>query len=549
MSLINKINFKSFQTDNLANDLFTGLVVAVLSIPLSIGYAQVAGLPPQYGLYGSFLPVLFCGLLTSSPRFVFGVDAVSAVMVATMLEENGVPFGSEKALSLVPVITFLSALWILLFWLLKAGNFAKFISRSVLEGCVSGISSIVILSQLPRLWRGEAASGRSLELMHRIWGELPNFHLPSFILGLLTILFVLWGQDRLKISPSAIVMCTAILVSYIFPLENLGIQMLSPIPKGLPPFEGPDLSYLLKMPESMVIETLSLAIVLVSETLVSTREFSRPYKDDIDNQRELFTYSIGNLVSVFWGNSPIGGSIARARRAARRGAKSQWMSISAFFCMGAFLLFGTPLLSHLPVPVLVGLVEASLITMLEFAHAKKLWKWDRFEFYIFMGAFLAEFIGIFEGVVVGVILSFASFTMRSCHQPRNFLGTINGRSGYFDLKREPMAAPLKKTIMYEFQGALFYANADDFEADILGSLKEDTSIVVITGTSSVDFHSAILLKELLINLSDRGIALRMVDPSGNLREQLKAFGLEADILDGMLCPTMEYALGWNLNSI
>ena len=116
---------------NVMQDCMIGVVISLVSVPLSMGYAQVAGLPPQYGLYGSMLSVLAFGLLTTSPRFYFGVDAAPAALTGALLTELGIAYGSDEAVSVMPEITLLTAGWLLLFWMLRAGRFVKYISNVV----------------------------------------------------------------------------------------------------------------------------------------------------------------------------------------------------------------------------------------------------------------------------------------------------------------------------------------------------------------------------------------------------------------------------------
>ena len=101
--------FQNYKTKTLKKDILSGIIVALVSIPISMGYAQVAGLPVVYGLYGSLLPILVFSLITSSPQFVFGVDATPAALVCATLASLGIVTGSEEAIRLVPVITLVTA--------------------------------------------------------------------------------------------------------------------------------------------------------------------------------------------------------------------------------------------------------------------------------------------------------------------------------------------------------------------------------------------------------------------------------------------------------
>ena len=149
-----QIHFK-----NCKSDIISGIIVGLVSVPISMGYAQIAGLPPAYGLYGSLLPILLYGLLTSSPQFVIGVDAMPAVMVGNAITTMGMALGSPAAVAVVPVISLLTALWFLVFWLFRAGRVVKYISTPVMGGFISVIGATIILMQVPKLFGGDPGTG------------------------------------------------------------------------------------------------------------------------------------------------------------------------------------------------------------------------------------------------------------------------------------------------------------------------------------------------------------------------------------------------------
>ena len=140
------MHLKNISFKTAKNDIIAGIIVALVSIPISMGYAQIAGLPAAYGLYGSLIPVLVYALTTSSPQFVFGVDATPAVLVGGTLATLGITTGSDEAMRLVPVITLVVAAWLLIFSLIKAGRLVYYISSPVMGGflCGFGLSIFVL---------------------------------------------------------------------------------------------------------------------------------------------------------------------------------------------------------------------------------------------------------------------------------------------------------------------------------------------------------------------------------------------------------------------
>ena len=161
---------KGYQRKWLGQDVLSGVVIAAVSIPISMGYAQIAGLPAVYGLYGSLLPVILFALLSTSPQFIFGVDAAPAAMIGGVLGGMGIAMGSAEAERVVPVLTFYVGVWLLLFALLRAGRVLRFVSTSVMGGFISGICCTIILMQLPKLMGGTAGTGELPELVRHLAG-------------------------------------------------------------------------------------------------------------------------------------------------------------------------------------------------------------------------------------------------------------------------------------------------------------------------------------------------------------------------------------------
>lgn len=174
---------KNYKKEYLPKDIFSGIIMAAVSIPISMGYAQIAGLPAVYGLYGSVFPILFFALFSTSRQFIFGVDAAPAAIVGAALVSLGIESGSEAAMQYVPVIAFLTGIWLLLFYFLKAGRIVDFISTPVMGGFISGIALTIILMQIPKILGGKAGSGELPELLRHIAETCKEISWLSVVLG------------------------------------------------------------------------------------------------------------------------------------------------------------------------------------------------------------------------------------------------------------------------------------------------------------------------------------------------------------------------------
>lgn len=535
------IHFKNWKSD-----VLSGIIVGLVSIPISMGYAQIAGLPPVYGLYGSLLPILFFGLLTSSPQFVVGVDAMPAVMVSNAITAMGLTLGSPNAVSIAPVFSLLTCLWFLVFWVLRAGRVAKYISTPVMGGFISGIGATIILMQVPKLFGGSPGTGELPALVIHISGQLSHFHRLSALLGFGTVLVVLAGK---KIAPKfpmpVFMMILGMILTAVFHIDQYGVKLLPQVSAGLPKLILPNIRLLKENTSELVVQSLMIALVIMAQTLLASNNYARKYQYSLDTRRELLAYSAAELASAFVGCCPVNGSVSRAGIADQFGCQSQLMSITASLVMLLVLLFGTGLLQLLPVPILTGIVVAALVGILEIKLAGRLWRTNRREFGIFMTAFAGVlFFGTVYGVMIGIALSFFSVVVRAVVPPTAFLGIIPGHEDYYDLKRNRSARAIQNTVIYRFNGNLFFANIGRFEDDIRSAVKPDTCQVIVdaAGIGNIDLTAADRLIELERSLQQNGIRLYLTGHVGSLNDQLRTLGAGCLIENGSIRKTVSLAL-------
>ncbi|MDD3240648.1 MAG: SulP family inorganic anion transporter [Lachnospira sp.] len=538
--------FLKIEKENIGNDIIAGIIVALVSIPISMGYSQIAGLPVIYGLYGSLFPVLINGLLTSSPQFVFGVDATPAALVGGMLATMGIATGTPEAMKLVPVITLVVAAWLFIFYILKAGRLVNYISTPVMGGFISGIGVTIILMQVSKLFGGNAGTGELIELVSHIWGQLGAFNAFSAVLGFGTVAVILVAKKYIpKFPMSVVLMVLSAVATAVFHIDQYGVKLLPHVDRAMPKFAVPEMSLLADNLQEIIVLGLTIALVIVAQTLLATNNYALKYDYKIKNNREILAYAAGNLVAAATGCCPINGSVSRTGIADQYGCKSQIMSITSAVTMLLVLLVGTPFLEYLPVPVLTGIVIAALIGILEIKLAKKLAKTNRTEFLIFMVDFFGVLLfGTLYGVIIGIILSFIAVIIRAVVPPKSFLGVIPGHEGFYNLKRNRNARPIQNTVMYRFSGSLFFANINTFQEDIENALTPETKQVIIdaSGIGSVDVTAADRLVIMNRSLHNKGIRFYLTEHVGTLNDQLRALGAGSLIEEGAVRRTISLAL-------
>ena len=529
----------------LPRDIFTGIIIALVSIPISMGYAQIAGLPAVCGLYGSIFPILIFSLVSSSPQMIFGVDAAPAALVGAFLTAQGIALGSEEAIRLVPAVTLLVGLWLLLFSLLKAGRLAAYISTPVMGGFISGICMTIILMQIPKLLGGGSGTGELPELLLHIAEVCGNELNPaSMAVGFAALAVLLLGKKLLpKLPMAVVVMAGGALLGRSGFADAHGIRMLDAVERGLPPFSFPHI-----MPEQiseLLTVSLTVAAVIMAETLLASGSFANKNGYPIEDNREILTYGLCNLAASVTGCCPVNGSVSRTAMGEQYGGRSQVMSLAAAVTMMLILLFCTGFIAYLPVPVLTAIVIAALLGAVEFDLAHRLFRQDKQELLIFLGAFFGVLLlGTVAGVVTGVLLSFVSLILRTANPKRSFLGVIPGHEGFHSLERNTNAVPVSGVILYRFSSNLHFANVRLFISDLEQAVTPDTRCIVVDSGAvcNLDITAADRLEAFRKSLNARGIALYFASHIGSLNDRFRALGLAGWVENGYVRRTIPAAL-------
>lgn len=535
---------KGYESKNIAKDILAGIIIMAVSIPISMGYAQIAGLPAVYGLYGSVFPILVFALFSTSPQFIFGVDAAPAALVGSALISLHVESGSKEAMAVVPVLTFFVAVWLLGFYIMKAGKLVNYISAPVMGGFITGICTTIILMQLPKLMGGTAGTGELPELAMHIARTAKQINVPSLILGIAALAILLLSKKRIPKFPMAVVLMAAgALMTRFFPVESWGVKTLDTVETGLPKWSIPDLS-LVPMNDVITI-SLSVAVVIMAETLLAENNFAQKNGYRIDDNQEILAFSMGNLVASLTGCCPINGSVSRTAMGEQYQGKTQLTGIVAGLSMILLLLCGTGFIGYLPIPVLTAIVISALLGATEFELAVRLWKVSRTECLIFAGAFVGVLLlGTINGVLIGIILSFSEMIIRTAKPATCFLGIQPGHRHFRDLKEGAQIHQIEGVIIYRFSSNLFFANVSVLQKDIEDSIREDTKAVILdaSGIGSIDITAADRLEILYRSLKEKGIRFYITEHIAELNEQMRKLGLGYLIEEGCARRTIHIAL-------
>ena len=535
---------RDYRKEYLVKDIFSGVVIAAVSIPISMGYAQISGLPAAYGLYGSLLPIILFALFSTSRQFIFGVDAAPAAIVGAALTTMGISAESSGAMQYVPAVALAAGLWLLLFYFLHADRIVDFISTPVMGGFISGIAVTIILMQIPKLLGGSAGTGELLELLRHLAETVLHINGVSFILGILALAVLIAGKRLVpKFPMAAAVMAAGVFLTVFFHIDDYGVPLLDHVEPGFPGFFLPD--FLQLNLTAVIGRGLMVAVVIMAETLLAENNFASRNGYSLDDRQEILACAAGNIASAAVGCCPVNGSISRTSMNEQYGGQTQAVSLTAGIVMAVILMCATGFIGYLPIPVLTAIVISALMNVVEVHLAVRLFKVSRQEFLIFMAAFVTVlFLGTIYGVVAGILLSFVAVIIKATNPPRHFRGMIPGKQEFYDLDGNRAVWPVKNVLIYRFSENLFFANIKILQKDIENHIKEDTKAVILDAgaVNSVDITAADGLAALADKLKKQKIRFYITEHSQNINDQFRKLGIGRLIREGMVRRTIISAL-------
>src|SRR5512139_196029 len=283
----------AYQRPWLRGDFIAGLTILALLVPEGMAYAELAGLPPQTAFYAAPIGLLLYAIFGTSRQLMVAVSAVIATMSAAAVAPLAAA-GSTEYAAYSAALALLAGIISVVAGLFKLGRIASFFSESVLVGFITGLALTVAIKQVPKLFGLEGGSGNFWERLYDILIHLPETHLLTLAIGLVSIALLFFLEHRFHKLPAAlIVMLLGIIVSALFGLEQLGVHVVGEIPAGLAAPKLPGLSmnqWLMLLPGAF-----GLALVNFAEAYGPARSFANKHRYEIEANQELIGLGFANF--------------------------------------------------------------------------------------------------------------------------------------------------------------------------------------------------------------------------------------------------------------
>jgi SulP family sulfate permease len=548
-------------------EVSAGFTLAALMIPLNIGYAQVAGLPPVVGLYAAIIPLAVFALFTSSRYLVTSPDASIAGLVGAALVAFAAP-GDPLRLQYALAIAVVCGLLFLVFWVFRLAFLANFLSRAVMVGFITGLGIEVLTNQVRKILaaphtadagsrvlaaaeqlHGAMASsvnteGYFLELV-ALFDSIPRANLWSVAIGASAFLIVrLLKRYAPKIPGALVALVLLTVVVAVFDLAAKGVGVLGAMPSGPPALTLPAIP----LADSLRLLPGALAIVaiLLCEGLLLVRSYSAKHGDKADGDQMLFAWGVANLAAGFSGSLVTGNSPSRSAAMEASGARSQLPSLVAAGTIAVVMLFFTDVLAYLPNAALAGIVANAVLSLIEVHELRELWRMRRSDFWIASVCLLGVLVvGPLRAVAIAFLLSTIDVIRRASRPDTAALVEAPDGSHFVPAGSGEATNP-QGMVIYRFGAPLYFANAtlflDEVEQLVTGSTSSVRWFVLdAEAMVDVDTTGAEVLRQAITMLTKRGVSFAVSRADRAFRSWLETYDLMELIDESRFYPTNRHA--------
>jgi high affinity sulfate transporter 1 len=545
---------RRYETGWLPHDVFAGLVLATMLVPVGIAYAAASGLPGIHGLYATIVPLLAYALFGPSRIIVLGPDsALAAVILGVVAPLSG--GDPARAASLAAMMALVSGTVLVLAGVARLGFVTELLSKPIRYGYMNGIALTVLISQLPKLLGFSIESEGPLRDLWAIAGAILDgkTNWIAFAVGLGTLIVILLFKDNKRLPAVLIAVVGATLLVAAFDLgDRYGVKVLGPLPQGLPAFSIPRIS------SSDLVSVLAggcaIALVSFADTSVLSRTYAARLGDHVDPNQEMVGLGTANLATGLFQGFPISSSASRTPVAETAGARTQLTSVVGALAIAFLLLVAPNLLQHLPSAALAAVVVAAAIGLIEIVDLKRIYRIQRWEFWLTMLCFVGvAVLGAIPGIGLAIAVAIAEFLWDGWRPHSAVLGRADGVKGYHDITRYPDARRVPGLVLFRWDAPLFFANAEFFRERVLDAVARSPTpvrwlVVAAEPVTSVDVTACDTVAELDKALHARGIKLCFAELKDPVKDKLKRFGLFAQLGENYFFPTIGSAVSSYLES-
>ena len=508
-------------------DLVIGLSVAGLMLPEGVAYAGIAGLAPGRALAAGIAGGLAYALAGRSRFAVVSPTSSSAAILAASiggLTAAGVDPAMKDALA--TALVGLVGVIFLALSLFSLGSLSGFISRPVLRGFAFGLAVTIIVKQLTKLFGVNISSCPIWGMLGGIAAALPQWHMPSILLGLVAFGTLVSLRRTPQIPGALLVIVAGIALSMAVNLPAMGIALAGPVTLSGLSVHLPPLALVPRLAQLAA----PIALIIFAESWGTMRTLALKHGDTLDANRELGAIGLANIASALAQGMPVGAGFSAGAANEAAGAAGRIAAAAASLALLGLALFAGPEIARIPEPVLAAVVVAALTHALSPAPILRLFHIGRDQWIAVAAAAGVLALGVLDGMLAAIALSIAHLLYDLAHPSISELGQVGDSHDFVDIARHTEAHPLPGMAIFRPNAPLIFANAEASLRAIGAAARASTApVIVVSLEESTDLDSTAIdaLGEFAQSLATGGQKVILARAHDRVRDVLAVAGLGA----------------------
>ena len=554
-----------YERKQVPGDVIAGVIVATLLIPQGMAYALLAGLPPQFGLYASLLPLVVYAFLGSSRFVSVGPVAMVSLLIAHGVAEFAAP-GSSRYLVFATATALIVGLMQMAMGMARLGVLTTFLSHPVLSGFTSAAAFLIALSQVQHLLGVKLPQSEHVHvLLAHLVRAFPQTNLATLTIGvaclalLLSMQYLLpralasgWSfpssvsQSLSKTGPLLAVIVGTTIVAMFGIHNSSGVAIVGDIPSGLPELAFPAVG---GISEILPLIPLALTISFVGflESISVAKALAAKRRQQVESNQELIALGAANVAAGMTGGYPVTGGFSRSAINFSTGASTGLASLISAALIAVSVLFLMPLFHHLPQAVLAAIIILAVIGLIDFGMPHRLWRYNKADAVALLLTFVAVIaVGITKGILIGVASTVILHLWRTSRPHLAVVGRVPNTGNFRNIERH-VVQTLPHVLLVRIDQSIYFANAKFIEDFVLSAIADRPQVrhlvLICSAVNFIDASALETLTNLNNHLHEAGIELHLTEVKGPVMDRLAETDLIKQLGPGRIFSSTEDAYG------
>ena len=526
---------KGYTKQQFINDLISGIIVAIIALPLSIALALASGVKPEQGLYTAIVAGFVISFLGGSTVQIAGPTAAFATIVAGIVATSGIEG--------LAIATVMAGIMLILMGVFKLGSLIRFIPCTITTGFTSGIAVTILIGQIKDFF-GLTFTHSPVETMEKVTEVVKcigTFNWQAALIGLLALaILIIMPKFFKKVPPSliAIIVCAAVVK-----LGNLNVNTIGDlyqISSSLPPFTMPHIT--LGTVRQLLPDAFTIAILAGIESLLSCVVADGMTGNRHNSNMELVAQGAGNICSALFGGIPATGAIARTAANIKNGGRTPVAGmVHAIVLLGVLVIF-MPYASLIPMPAIAAILFVVAYNMSEWRQFISIIDFaPKSDTLVLITTFVLTVVfDLVVAICIGLLLAVILFMKRMSEvttvEGWSYIEEDTDANQNIGLKKVP-----KGVFVYEITGPVFFGVSDKLSGLILDA---HCKVVIIRMKSvpAIDATGILAFKSLIKLCKKKGITLILSHLNEQPAKAVEKSGLTDIIGADNLCANIDEAL-------